>query len=95
MEQCAVVSCGNRALGEPSVAPRHIQRVSFGNKKRTLLSSSCFRNGERCREPVDAADEMTRRLYNVIDWMFEYPDYNPKTKVIPKNDYPVLVDVTF
>ena len=49
---------------------------------------------ERCRELVDAADEMTRCLYNVIDWMFEHPDYNPKTKVIPKKDYPVLVDVT-
>ena len=51
--------------------------------------------GERCRELIDAADEMTRRLYNVIDWMFEHPEYNPKTKVIPKKDYPVLVDVTF
>ena len=50
---------------------------------------------ERCREFIDAADEMTRRLYNVIDWMFEHPEYNPKTKVIPKKDCPVLVDVTF
>ena len=32
-KQCAVVSCGNRALGEPSVVSRHIQRSSFGNKK--------------------------------------------------------------
>jgi len=51
--------------------------------------------GERCRELIGAADEMKRRLYNVIDWMFEHPDYNPKTKVIPKKDYPVLADVTF
>jgi hypothetical protein len=51
--------------------------------------------GERCRELIDAADGMTRRLYNVIDWMFEHPEYNPKTKVIPKKDYPVLVDITF
>ena len=51
--------------------------------------------GERCRELIDAADEMTCRLYNVIDWMFEHPEYNPKTKVIPKKDYPVLVDVMF
>ena len=51
--------------------------------------------GEHCRELVDAADEITRRLYNVIDWMFEHPDYNPKTKVMSKKDYHVLVDVTF
>lgn len=51
--------------------------------------------GERCRELIDAADEITCRLYNVIDWMFDHPEYNPKTKVIPKKDYPVLVDVTF
>ena len=51
--------------------------------------------GERCRELIDAADEITRRLYNVIDWMFDHPAYNPKTKVIPKKDYPVLADVTF
>lgn|GEM_PF-2808460 len=38
---------------------------------------------------------MTRRLYNVIDWMFEHPEYNHKTKVIPRKDYPVLVDVMF
>ena len=50
---------------------------------------------KRCRELIDAADEITRRLYNVIDWMFDHPEYNPKTKVIPKKDYPVLVDVTF
>ena len=51
--------------------------------------------GERCRELVDAADEMTRRLYCVVDWLALHPEYNPKTKVIPKKDYPVLVDVTF
>ncbi|MBR2710251.1 hypothetical protein IKF02_04385 [Candidatus Saccharibacteria bacterium] len=54
-----------------------------------------FSHGERCRELIDVADEITRRLYNVIDWMFDHPEYNPKTKVIPKKDYPVLVDVTF
>ena len=64
-----------------------------GYKKSDDLRFLSF--GERCRELIDAADEMTRRLYNVIDWMFEYPEYNPKTKVIPKKDYPVLVDVTF
>ena len=82
-------------IGRTRVAPRHIQRASFGNKKRTRLGSSCFRNGERCRELVDAADEMTRRLYCVVDWLALHPEYNPKTKVIPKKDYPVLVDVTF
>ena len=51
--------------------------------------------GERCRELIDAADEMTRRLYCVVDWLTLHPEYNPKTKVIPKKDYPVLVDVTF
>ena len=50
---------------------------------------------ERCRELIDAADEMTRRLYCVVDWLALHPEYNPKTKVIPKKDYPVLVDVTF
>lgn len=53
------------------------------------------KNGERCRELIDAADEMTRRLYCVVDWLALHPEYNPKTKVIPKKDYPVLVDVTF
>lgn len=53
------------------------------------------RSGERCRELIDAADEMTRRLYCVVDWLALHPEYNPKTKVIPKKDYPVLVDVTF
>ena len=61
-------------------------------KRRTFKKT---KPSERCRELVDAADEMTRRLYNVIDWMFEHPDYTPKTKVIPKKNYPVLVDVTF
>ncbi len=56
------------------------------------FSNSC---GERCRELIDEVDGITRRLYNMIDWMFEHPEYNPKTKVIPKKDYPVLVDVTF
>ena len=51
--------------------------------------------GERCRELIDAADEITRHLYNVIDWTFDHPEYNPKTKVIPKKDYLVLVDVAF
>ena len=50
---------------------------------------------ERCKELVDVTDKMTCHLYNVIDWMFEHPDYNSKTKVIPKKDYPILVDVTF
>ncbi len=57
------------------------------------LSGVLLRFGERCRELVDAADETTRRLYNVIDWMFEHPGYNPKTKIIPKKDCSVLVDV--
>ena len=52
-------------------------------------------DGERCKELIDAADEMTRRLYCVVDWLALHPEYNPKTKVIPKKDYPVLVDVTF
>lgn len=64
-------------------------------RKKAEMPAFSAKNGERCRELVDAADEMTRRLYNVIDWMFEHPEYNPKTKVIPKKDYPVLVDVTF
>ena len=51
--------------------------------------------GERCKELVDAAGEMTRRLYNVIDWMFDHLEYDPKIKVILKKNYPVLVDVTF
>ena len=68
----------------------------MGYKKHRLAAGSIISSfGERCRELVDAADEMTRRLYNVVDWMFEHPDYNPKTKVIPKKDYPILVDVTF
>ena len=54
-----------------------------------------YSHGERCRELIDAADEMTRRLYCVVDWLALHPEYNPKTKVIPKKDYPVLVDVTF
>ena len=59
------------------------------------LNSGQITCDERCRELIDAADEITRRLYNVIDWMFDHPEYNPKTKVIPKKDYSVLVDVTF
>ena len=38
---------------------------------------------------------MTRHLYNVIDWLFEHLDYNPKTKVIPKKDYSILMPCEF
>ena len=38
---------------------------------------------------------MKARLCAVVDWLFLNPDYDPKPKVIPKKDYPVLVDVTF
>ena len=64
-----------------------------GYKKSDDLKFLSF--GERCRELIDAADEMTRRLYCVVDWLALHLEYNPKTKVIPKKDYPVLVDVTF
>lgn len=57
----------------------------------SIISSS----GERCRELIDAADEMTRHLYCVVDWLALHPEYNLKTKVMPKKDYPVLVDATF
>ena len=82
-------------IGRTRVPPRHIQRASFGNKKRTRLGSSCFRNGERCTETFDAVSDMKARLCGVVDWLFENPDYDPKPKVIPKEKYPVLVDVTF
>jgi len=51
--------------------------------------------GERCAKLIDSTDDMTRRLFVVVDWMILHPEYNPKTKVIPKKDYPVLVDVVF
>ena len=70
-----------------------IASIFINTKKQ--LKKVVLEIGERCRELIDAADEITRRLYNVVDWMFEHPEYNPKTKVIPKKDYPVLVDVTF
>jgi hypothetical protein len=54
-----------------------------------------LRFGERCTESLDAVLDMKARLCGVVDWMFEHPEYNPKTKIIPKKDYPVLVDVTF
>lgn len=57
-----------------------------------------FRNssfGERCTESLDAVSDMKARLCGVIDWLFENPDYDPKPRVIPKEKYPVLVDVTF
>lgn len=64
-----------------------------GYKKSDDLKILSF--GEHCRELIDAADEMTHRLYCVVDWLAMHPEYNPKTKVIPKKDYLVLVDVTF
>ena len=71
------------------------KRVKTAKKSR--ISTACTGTvvRERCRELINATDEIARRLYNVIDWMFEHPEYNPKIKVIPKKDYPVLVDVTF
>ena len=51
--------------------------------------------GERCAETFDAVLDMKARLCGVVDWLFENPDYDPKPKVIPKEKYPVLVDVTF
>lgn len=68
------------------------EECSFLCRPEFSIDSDC---GERCRELIDAADEMTRRLYCVVDWLALHPEYNPKTKVIPKKDYPVLVDVTF
>ena len=56
------------------------------------IISAC---GERCTETFDAVSDMKARLCGVVDWLFENPDYDPKPKVIPKEKYPVLVDVTF
>ena len=50
---------------------------------------------ERCKEILDASDDMTCRICAVVDWIWEHPEYVPKTKIIPKKDHPVLVDVTF
>lgn len=51
--------------------------------------------GERSTERLDAVSDIKARLCAVVDWLFDNPDYDPKTKVIPKDQYPVLVDVTF
>lgn len=51
--------------------------------------------GERCTEPLDAVLDMKARLCGVVDWLFSNPDYDSKPRVIPKEKYPVLVDVTF
>ena len=51
--------------------------------------------GERCTESLDAVSDIKARLCGVVDWLFENPDYDPKPRVIPKDKYPVLVDVTF
>ena len=48
------------------------------------------------REPgIGRTREMTHRLYCVVDWLALHPEYGPRTKVIPKKDYSVLVDAKF
>lgn len=54
-----------------------------------------FCRGERSTERLDAISDMKARPCAVVDWLFDNSDYDPKTKVIPKGQYPVLVDVTF
>lgn len=51
--------------------------------------------GERCTERLDAVSDIKARLCGIVDWLFSKPDYDPKPRVIPKDKYPVLVDVTF
>ena len=35
------------------------------------------------------------RLYIVVDWCIDHPEYAAKIKVIPKKDYPVLMPCEF
>ena len=50
--------------------------------------------GEGRTESLDTVSDMKARLCGVVDWLFENPDYDLKPKVILKEKYPVLVDVT-
>lgn len=39
--------------------------------------------------------EMLIRLYAVVDWCLEHPEYTARPKVIPKKDYSLLMPCTF
>ena len=86
-KQCAVVSCGNRALGG---APAWSLATSEPHKtKKIRPSRSIFFGFGEGRVDVVA------RLCMVVDWCIDHPEYTAKIKVIPKKDYPVLMPCEF
>ena len=78
---------GNRALGEPSVAPRHTQAYQFGIKIRPEGLFFC--------QIGEGRVDIVARLCIVVDWCIDHPEYTAKIKVIPKKDYPVLMPCEF
>ena len=75
-------------IGRTRAASRHIQRISFGNKKEPFWVHLVFRNGE-------GRPDVVARLCMVVDWCIDHPEYTAKIKVIPKKDYPVLMPCEF
>ena len=86
-----------RRYGEKNGIEAKKRGIKNLNLPITFFSRECSTGpcGERCTETFDAVSDMKARLCGVVDWLFENPDYDPKPKVIPKEKYPVLVDVTF
>lgn len=95
MMQYIDTHCHIHCIDYPVDGAEIVQNAAQAGVGKIITMGCDVADSERCRELIDAADEMTRRLYCVVDWLALHPEYNPKTKVIPKKDYPVLVDVTF
>ena len=63
-----------------------VSGCSYRDKKEPNSDSISFGEGR---------PEILIRLYTVVDWCLEHPEYTAKIKVIPKKDYPVLMPCTF
>ncbi len=62
-------------------------------KAKIGVGSFCWRDS--LFSPSEGRPDILIRLYAVVDWCLEHPEYTAKIKVIPKKDYPVLMPCEF
>ena len=79
------------------ITARQLEKFSgLRNGKLTTCDYEKLKRMELVDSPVrERRPDILIRLYAVVDWRLEHPEYTAKIKVIPKKDCPVLMPCTF
>ncbi len=86
------------ALGGLPGPYNHYFDVQIGPEKfLKLIANEVNRNAriEHCFAYCEGRVDVVARLCMVVDWCLEHPEYTAKLRVIPKEDYPLVLPCIF